>query len=577
MSCTSSECAGGGTFRAATIRGIPYRIATHQAQPPRGSRFDPAPAAGRPGPEPSIVTEPSIITVVRSFRGRRCGRTGCTGPEDFNRKEGGKLGVEGGIGLKAGNPSRSFPPLALKPWRGSARKGGGRKGDRRRGEEQRKEKIDKVQPLDKKTVAKIGKETKVRCESARKKRVQEFMIKRSLKKAPQRRMDAGIEPNAFKKNSTIHLAMSTTDSSPTLDKEGTESLNDVDDCIIVDGANDNGKECTKPEKKKRERAAEKLASKQLQNRSISAFLIKSKKQKTDEGDATKAESAITENMEVDHSAVKEPKTHEPNEEQENADKEVAAVVVVTDEDEAKSTADAEKPTRAEDEKDRMNDAPIERGGSVDSELKGDATQSDGQEKKAEAVKKASKPSKPVQKMSDAEKAKRILQLHEELASLKSDKVFADSSLNFRPSDVELQGILEDLQTLMDDENKSLPMKTRQILARFMEGSTKTCDNLAQNLLERVTAQSGDDNVTFLRPKLESWMQNVAEMHCNDNLKTLYDPSQTGNVKGNLHILWKVKDLADIPEKYRPIVDQHRKMELAVIYVMLRLRVAHFLI
>ena len=76
---------------------------------------------------------------------------------------------------------------------------------------------------------------------------------------------------------------------------------------------------------------------------------------------------------------------------------------------------------------------------------GESSLNEPQEKKSELVKKPAKTSKPVQKLSDADKAKRILQLNDELNTLKSDKIFVDSAPFFRPSDAELQSVLEDLQ------------------------------------------------------------------------------------------------------------------------------------
>ena len=67
--------------------------------------------------------------------------------------------------------------------------------------------------------------------------------------------------------------MSATDTCPSPVKEASEPSETDQDCIIIEGAAEQSNGVGKTEKKKRERATEKPASKPLQNRSISAFLV----------------------------------------------------------------------------------------------------------------------------------------------------------------------------------------------------------------------------------------------------------------------------------------------------------------
>lgn len=159
--------------------------------------------------------------------------------------------------------------------------------------------------------------------------------------------------------------------------------------------------------------------------------------------------------------------------------------------------------------------------------------------------------------SSAEKEARIGLLGEELTTLARVKLSGDAIPSLRPSPAEIMQEF-DLDAMRAEESVTLGMKTRQIMGRFLEGSARSSKEVAALLLGSAANKPSEDEEAECMVKIEESISTIAELV--DRRPKISD----GRVEGDGAVKrWKVKDVADIPERFRALVDAHRMMEVAV--------------
>eukprot|EP00286_Rhodomonas_abbreviata_P018604 CAMPEP_0181296646 /NCGR_PEP_ID=MMETSP1101-20121128/4816_1 /TAXON_ID=46948 /ORGANISM="Rhodomonas abbreviata, Strain Caron Lab Isolate" /LENGTH=1106 /DNA_ID=CAMNT_0023401527 /DNA_START=256 /DNA_END=3577 /DNA_ORIENTATION=- len=149
-----------------------------------------------------------------------------------------------------------------------------------------------------------------------------------------------------------------------------------------------------------------------------------------------------------------------------------------------------------------------------------------------------------------DKAKQRERLQEELSLLSKMKF---SIPYLMPSDQELS---EDLNcAVVLDEEQPLPMKTRQVIARFVEGSTMSCSELSSALFEKAANKPDDSKDCLMR--FENIVCLVAE-----NVESRPSFVLSGDTHESIR-KWDVRDIADIPAEFRTLLDANRKIQTAV--------------
>jgi len=179
-----------------------------------------------------------------------------------------------------------------------------------------------------------------------------------------------------------------------------------------------------------------------------------------------------------------------------------------------------------------------------------ASKSAGSE--AKAVKKPS-PAAP----SSAEKEERTALLREELTGLGLIKLSGETIPSLRPSASDIMNDF-DLDAIRKEEAKTMSMKTRQVMARFLEGSARSSKEVATLLLGGAANKPSEDEEADCLLKIEECIHVVAR------LVERRPKISAGAVQADGSVnKWEVKDVADIPERCRALVETHRKMEVSL--------------
>jgi hypothetical protein len=159
--------------------------------------------------------------------------------------------------------------------------------------------------------------------------------------------------------------------------------------------------------------------------------------------------------------------------------------------------------------------------------------------------------------SSSEKEARVAMLREELIGLGLIKLSGDTIPSFRPSASDMINDF-DLNAIRSEETSTMSMKTRQVMARFLEGSARSIKDVAALLLGGAANKPSEDEEAECLAKIEECINVVA--HLVERRPKISDGKvqADGTVKR-----WEVKDIADIPERFRALVDTHRKMEVSL--------------
>ena len=170
--------------------------------------------------------------------------------------------------------------------------------------------------------------------------------------------------------------------------------------------------------------------------------------------------------------------------------------------------------------------------------------------------------KPVKKtspaaLSSAEKEARISMLQEELTGLGLIKLSGETILSLRPSANDIMNDF-DLDAIRKEEAKTMSMKTRQVMARFLEGSARSSKEVATLLLGGAANKPAEDEEADCVMKIEECINVVAQLVERRPKISAGKVQADGSVKK-----WEVKDVADIPERCRALVETHRKMEVSL--------------
>ena len=164
--------------------------------------------------------------------------------------------------------------------------------------------------------------------------------------------------------------------------------------------------------------------------------------------------------------------------------------------------------------------------------------------------------KPVP-LSVAEKEARTGMLRDELDTLARIKLSGDAIPSLRPSASDMINDF-DLDAIRSSEAKAINMKTRQVMARFLEGSARNSKEVAALLLGGAANKPSEDDEAECMLKIEECISVVA------NLVERRPKITEGRVQSDGIVKrWEVKDVADIPERCRTLVETHRKMEAAL--------------
>lgn len=159
--------------------------------------------------------------------------------------------------------------------------------------------------------------------------------------------------------------------------------------------------------------------------------------------------------------------------------------------------------------------------------------------------------------SSAEKEARVAILGEELTSLARIKLSGDAIPSLRPSATEILHDF-DLDGMRAEESVALGIKTRHVMGRFLEGSARSSKEVAALLLGGASNKPSEDEEAECMVKIEQSINMIA--HLVERRPKISD----GRVQADGAVKrWEVKDVADIPERYRALVDAHRKMEVAL--------------
>jgi hypothetical protein len=156
-------------------------------------------------------------------------------------------------------------------------------------------------------------------------------------------------------------------------------------------------------------------------------------------------------------------------------------------------------------------------------------------------------------LSADEKEKRERLVRNELMMISEIKVYGDFIPMLRPTAEELRELDE-----LADNDGPVPIKIRQLLSRFIEGRDQEIGFLIEYLEQ--TIQSGEaSEKTVVVSRISSVLSELAEaVDCRPHLQSFGEILDLSFVRR-----LAVKDMADIPEKFRSIVDVHRKMESAL--------------
>jgi hypothetical protein len=120
---------------------------------------------------------------------------------------------------------------------------------------------------------------------------------------------------------------------------------------------------------------------------------------------------------------------------------------------------------------------------------------------------------------------------------------------------------------MKEADGPLPIKIRQLISRFIEGRQQSSEGMVECLKDFLQSASGDSEMSIDFSRIESVMPTLGEyVACRPQLQSM----ETCDQMVEFIQRWEVKDMADIPERFRMIVDVHRKMEAAVKERMLHL-------
>jgi len=162
-------------------------------------------------------------------------------------------------------------------------------------------------------------------------------------------------------------------------------------------------------------------------------------------------------------------------------------------------------------------------------------------------------------LNGAEKDVRISTLREELAGLGRVKLSGDSIPSLRPSASDIISDF-DLDAIRKDDGQTISMKTRQVMARFLEGSARSTMEVAVLLLGGAANKPSEDEEADCLVKIEQCINMVA--HLVERRPKIN--VNEGRVQADGAVKkWEAKDMADIPERCRVLVDTHRKMEVAL--------------
>ena len=159
--------------------------------------------------------------------------------------------------------------------------------------------------------------------------------------------------------------------------------------------------------------------------------------------------------------------------------------------------------------------------------------------------------------SSADKEARLGMLRDELSGLGLVKLSGDAIPALRPSASDMMNDF-DLDAIRNEEVKPMSMKTRQVIARFLEGSARTIKEVAALLLVGAANKPSEDEESDCMVKIEESINTIA------HLVERRPKISEGKVQGEGSVKrWEVKDMADIPERFRALVETHRKMEVAL--------------
>ena len=164
-------------------------------------------------------------------------------------------------------------------------------------------------------------------------------------------------------------------------------------------------------------------------------------------------------------------------------------------------------------------------------------------------------SNPIPSM--AENLARLDMLRHELTSLGLVKLSGDAVPSLRPSASDMINDF-DLDAIRKGDIQTIAMKTRQVMARFLEGSARSSKEVATLLLGGAANKPSEDDEADCVAKIEECIKLIA--HLVERRPKILD----GKVQKEEAVKrWEVKDQADIPERCRALVETHRKMELAL--------------
>jgi hypothetical protein len=200
------------------------------------------------------------------------------------------------------------------------------------------------------------------------------------------------------------------------------------------------------------------------------------------------------------------------------------------------------------------------------------SEASGEVSKEEREPQTLKPANPTANARPATKAKESLSVEDrekrerlirnELVMLSEMRVYCEFMPMLRPSVEELQDLEE-----MGEADGPLPIKLRQLISRFIEGRQQSPEGMVECLKSFIQIASCDSDKPIDFSRIESVMPTLGEyVACRPQLQSMDDCDQIVEFIQR----WEVKDMADIPERFRMIVDVHRKMEAAVKERMLHL-------
>ena len=157
-------------------------------------------------------------------------------------------------------------------------------------------------------------------------------------------------------------------------------------------------------------------------------------------------------------------------------------------------------------------------------------------------------------LSAEEREKRERLIRSELVSVSEMRIYGDYIPMLRPTSEDLQELTDFMET-----DGPVPIKVRQLLSRFIEGRDQETGDIIECLKTIIRSGEEETSKTVDFSRIPSILADIAEpLDCRPKLPPGNDVTDVSFIRRTT-----VKDMADFPEKFRSMVDVHRKMESAL--------------